>query len=82
MGGTAQGEDLTIFYPAPMFRASVVLAPGLGADDDVLDALADLLDDDALTDALTDAGWDQDVDGTDLPSAGVLDALRTAWEAT
>ena len=82
VGGTAQGEDLSIFYPAPMFRASAVLAPGQGADDDVLDALTDLLDDDAMTDALTDAGWEQGVDGTPLPSAGVLDALRSAWEAT
>ena len=35
-----------------------------------------------MTDALTDAGWEQGVDGTALPSAGVLDALRSAWEAT
>ena len=82
VGGTAQGEDLTIFYPAPMFRASVVLAPGRSADDDVLDALAELLDDEAMTDALADAGWEQGADGEPLPSAGVLDALRSAWEAS
>ena len=82
MAGTAQGEDLSIFYPAPMFRASVVLAPGRGADEDLLDALDDLADSDDLAEALTDAGWDTDTDGEPLPSAGVLDALRSAWEAS
>ena len=33
---TAQGEDLSIFYPDPMFRASAVLAPGRGGDEDLL----------------------------------------------
>ena len=79
---TAQGADLTIFYPAPMFRASVVLAPGRGGEDDVSDALTDLLDDEAFTDALTAAGWEVGTDGETLPSAGVLDALRSAWEAS
>jgi hypothetical protein len=73
---TAQGEDLTIFYPAPMFRAKVVLAPGRGVD------LGDLVDDDALDAALADAGWEADEVGEPLPSAGVLDALRSAWEAS
>jgi hypothetical protein len=79
---TAQGEDLTIFYPAPMFRASVVLAPARGVDGEVLDALTDLADGDALIDGLTDAGWTTDADGEPVPSAGVLDALRSAWEAS
>ncbi len=82
VAGTAQGGDLSIFYPAPMFRASVVLAPGRGVDEDLLDALTDLLDDETLTDALTNAGWEQGADGEPLPSAGVLDALRSAWEAS
>ncbi len=76
---TAQGGDLTIFYPAPMFRASVVLAPGPDADPD---ALGDLLDDAALAAALAEGGWDRDGPGAPLPSAGVLDALRSAWEAS
>ena len=82
VAGAAQGEDLTIFYPAPMFRASVVLAPGRGGDEDLLDALSGLADGDVLAEALTDAGWTTDADGEPLPSAGVLDALRSAWEAS
>lgn len=64
--GTARGEDLTIFYPAPMFRAEVVLA-----------GQADL---EGLDDALGEAGWDRGEDGDALPTPGALDALRTAWE--
>ena len=59
VAGTAQGEDLTIFYPAPMFRASVVLAPGRGGDEDLLAELTDLAEGDALASALADAGWDE-----------------------
>ena len=79
---TAQGEDLTIFYPDPMFRASAVLAPGRGGDEDLLDALDDLVTSDELAEAFADAGWDNVTDGVPLPSAGVLDALRSAWEAS
>ena len=79
---TAQGEDLSIFYPDPMFRASAVLAPGRGGDEDLLDALDDLVTSDELAEALRDAGWTTDGDGEPLPSAGVLDALRSAWEAS
>jgi len=82
VAATAGGQDLTIFYPAPMFEASVVLAPGRGGDEDLLDALADLAGSDALAEALTDAGWSTDTDGEAPPAAGVLDALRSAWEAT
>lgn len=85
VAGTAQGEDLTIFYPAPMFQASVVVAPGRGADEDLLDDLADLADgDNEFVDALLAAGWSDRTDGPaePLPSAGVLDALRSAWEAS
>ena len=84
VAGTAQGGDLTIFYPAPMFQASVVVAPGRGAGEDLLDALVDLADgDNELVDALLAAGWSDRADGTEpLPSAGVLDALRSAWEAS
>jgi hypothetical protein len=74
VAGTAQGEDLTIFYPAPMFRASVVLAPRRGVD------ASELIDADTLDSALAEAGWDADATGEPLPSAGVLDALRSAWE--
>ena len=79
---TAQGEDLSIFYPDPMFRASAVLAPGRGGDEDLLDALDDLVTSDELAEAFADAGWDNVTDGVPLPSAGVLDALRSAWEAS
>ncbi len=82
VAGTAQGEDLTIFYPAPMFRASVVLAPGRGGDEDLLAELTDLAEGDALASTLDDAGWTNAADGEPLPSAGVLDALRSAWEAS
>ena len=61
---------------------AVVLAAGGGVDEDLPDALTDLLDDETLTDALTNAGWEQGADGEPLPSAGVLDALRSAWEAS
>jgi hypothetical protein len=65
---TAQGADLAIFYPAPMFRAEVVLvAPGASADD--------LIDRDDLDDALAEAGWGEG-GSSDLPSAGALYALR------
>ncbi|HEY5886542.1 MAG TPA: hypothetical protein VIT24_02390 [Acidimicrobiales bacterium] len=74
VAGTAQGEDLTIFYPAPMFRASVVLAPRRGVD------ASELIDADNLDAALAEAGWESDATGEPLPSAGVLDALRSAWE--
>ncbi len=74
VAGTAQGEDLTIFYPAPMFRASVVLAPRRGVD------AGELIDADTLDAALAEAGWESDAAGEPLPSAGVLDALRSAWE--
>lgn len=74
--GTAQGEELVIFYPAPMYRASVVLAPAVGRD------LADLATDDELADALAAAGWQEGLDGVPLPAAGVLDAVRSAWEAS
>jgi hypothetical protein len=74
VAGTAQGEDLTIFYPAPMFRASVVLAPRRGVD------ASELIDADTLDAALAEAGWEADATGESLPSAGVLDALRSAWE--
>jgi hypothetical protein len=63
---SARGDDLTIFYPAPMYRAEVVVAGG-----------ADL---EGLDDALAEAGWEQGGDGEPLPPAGVLDALRVAWE--
>ncbi len=68
--GTARGADLRVFYPAPMFRAEVVLAGDAG----------DLAGSDELADALADAGWEQGVDGAELPPPGVLDALRTSWE--
>lgn len=74
VAGTAQGEDLTIFYPAPMFRASVVLAPRRGVDS------GELIDADTLDAALAEAGWEADEAGEPLPSPGVLDALRSAWE--
>jgi len=82
VAATAGGQDLTIFYPAPMFEAAVVLAPGRGVDEDVHDALSELVLDEAFTDALSDAGWSTETDGEAPPSAGVLDALRSAWEAT
>ncbi|HYF47146.1 MAG TPA: hypothetical protein VD926_13105, partial [Acidimicrobiales bacterium] len=66
--GTAQGADLGIFYPAPMFRAEVVVvAPGRSADG--------LVGDDDLAEALAEAGWDDEAGGG-LPSAGALYALR------
>ncbi len=65
---TAQGADLAIFYPAPMYRVEVVLvAPGTSSDD--------LVDGDALDGALDDDGWDR-ADSSDLPSPGALYALR------
>lgn len=71
---TAQGEGLSIFYPAPMFRADVVLAPLRGTE------LDDLADADELARALADAGWEEGGGGAALPTAGALDALRSAWE--
>lgn len=85
VAATAQGEDLTIFYPAPMIRTSVVVAPGRGADEDLIEDLVDLTDGDSeFTDALLEAGWFDQGDGppNPLPSAGVLDALGSAWEAS
>jgi len=68
LAATAQGADLGIFYPAPMFRAEVVLAaPGRPADD--------LVGEDDLADALGGAGW-EDETGAGLPSPGALYALR------
>lgn len=75
---TAQGQDLVIFYPAPMFRANVVVASAPGS----ADAVERLVGDERLADALAEAGWDADGGGDALPSAGVLDALRSAWEAS
>jgi hypothetical protein len=59
-----------------MYRASVVLASRRGAD------ASELLDADTLDDALAEAGWDAEEAGEPLPSAGVLDALRSAWESS
>ncbi len=73
-GASAQGEGLVIFYPAPMYRASVVLAPAAGTD------LDDLAGDGDLAEALAADGWEPDVDGTPLPRPGVLAALRIEWE--
>jgi hypothetical protein len=69
IGDTDQGTGIGIFYPAPMYRAEVVLAaPGGSAED--------LLDEGALADALGAAGWaDEEIDPP-LPPAGVLYALR------
>jgi hypothetical protein len=67
---TERGADLRVFYPAPMFRAEVVLAGDAG----------ELAGSDELEDALAEAGWEQGEDGIDLPEPGVVDAVRTAWE--
>jgi hypothetical protein len=69
IGATDQGAGIGIFYPAPMFRAEVVLAaPGGSAED--------LLDEGALADALGTSGWSDDAIDTPLPDPGVLYALR------
>lgn len=70
-----RGRTLTIFYPAPMFRAEVVLAPARGAD------LGDLAGSDDLADALDRAGWEHDVAGEPLPDAGALLALLDLWQS-
>ncbi len=72
--GGGRGEDLTITYPAPMFRATVVLAPRRGFD------VGELADADELAEALEAAGWDSGEAGEPLPSAGAIDALRSTWE--
>jgi hypothetical protein len=69
----AGSRDLEIFYPAPMFRAEVVLA-AVGGDPD------GLLDEDDLDDALSALDWEAGQDADPLPSAGALVALRRAWE--
>jgi hypothetical protein len=67
-GASAQGQGLVISYPAPMYRAEVVLvAPGASAED--------LIDPDVLASALADAGWEGG-GATTLPSAGAMYALR------
>jgi len=68
-----RGEGLRIFYPAPMFRAEVVLAPARGRD------LGDLAGSDELATALDEAGWEHDVAGEPLPDAGALLALLDLW---
>jgi hypothetical protein len=67
---TDRGADLRVFYPAPMFRAEVVLAGDAG----------DLAGSDELQDALAEAGWEQGEDAIGLPEPGVVDAVRSAWE--
>ena len=68
LAGTAQGEGLGIFYPAPMYRAEVVVvAPRADADG--------LIGDEALDEALDEAGWGTER-GEPLPGAGAVYALR------
>ena len=57
-----------------MVRATGVLAPRRGVD------VSELVDADILADALASAGWENGSDGEPLPSAGAIDALRSAWE--
>ncbi len=82
-----RGRDgWSAIYPEPMSIAEVQLVPRAGLDaEDLLDRLGG----DGLTTTLTDAGWrsatggaDAPVaipDGSGLPSAGVLNALRDRW---
>ena len=64
----AQGADLGIFYPAPMFRAEVVLVAAGGSADDLVDG-------DALAEALAAEGWREG--GTEgMSSPGAYYALR------
>jgi hypothetical protein len=73
LAATDRGRELRIFYPDPMFRATVVLSPAPGTD------LSDFATGDALAEALADAGWERDVNGVPPPSGGVLEALQRAW---
>ena len=69
IGETDRGAGMGIFYPAPMYRAEVVLAAGGGSAEG-------LLDDGVLAEALADAGWtDAEIDPP-LPDPGTLYALR------
>lgn len=88
---SARGKDFAIRYPKNLVVADVVLAPltqGEGAD-----RLGSLVEGSGKT-ALAEAGWrvegqpaaqgvpDQPAlpEESNVPSAGVLDALRTRWE--
>lgn len=68
---TDRGADLRIFYPAPMFRAEVVLAPAAGHDLELPDG---------LDDALAADGWDHAEQGERLPTSGTLYTLRATWQ--
>jgi hypothetical protein len=79
-------EDWATLYPEPMSTADVQLVPRTGLD---AGELLDRIDRTSLTGALADQGWRTDggrtdravalPDGTGLPSAGVLNALRDQW---
>ena len=72
----AQRDGYTILYPSPMATADAVLVWARGEDTDRFDGLA--------TAVLTDAGWHAAGDAglpesNGLPSAGVMEALRSEW---
>jgi len=82
---------LTILYPSPLTTADVVVAPVAGSD--AGDRVKNLIESNETADALAGAGWR--VDGkpaasglpdrpplppeSNLPRAGVLQALRSLW---
>lgn len=83
------GQIYVPLYADPMVTADVVLVPRAGLD---VDDLLDDLDADRLRDALGDRGWRIDgrapsgaqsppelPDSSNLPTPGVLQALRDRW---
>ena len=68
----ARGRDVSVIYPAPVAATAVNLV-ALGKDRKLTDDLRE-----RITDRLDDAGWKGKAGG--LPSAGLLDALRSSWK--
>jgi hypothetical protein len=84
----ARGDEVTLFYPAPVATAELEFAPVTRANS--ADRLEDRVTGDNGRDALVDAGWHVGDDtpdcespdlprGSNLPSAAVLQDLSVRW---